>query len=796
MRVSLKWLKELVDVDVSAERLAHLLSMSGTKVEQILRPARGIEDVVVAEVLDISPHPNADNLTLVDVKVNGEGSQRVVCGARNFSIGDRVPLALVGARLPEMVITERKIRGEVSRGMLCSGAELGVSKDHSGILVLPQEAPLGEAVTSVLGLEDAILELEITPNRGDCAGMIGVAREVAALLNSELRIPEVVLESSEDLASDVSVVIEDAEACPRYYARYLDGLSVGPSPIWMQARLVAAGLRPISNIVDATNYVLLETGHPLHAFDASKIAEHKIVVRRARRGERFTTLDGTARDLHPDDLLIADPGKPVAIAGVMGGADSEVSGDTTTVILEAAYFDPGVTALSARRHLLRTEASARFERGTDPEVLPYAAARACSFMLESAGGRVAAEVADAYPVEIRRPTILLRPARTDALLGIETPPEKQVEYLRSIGLDANSNDEGIVVEVPSFRPDLTREVDLVEEVGRLAGYDRLPSTLPSGRLGGLDPAQRADRALRRSFAILGVHEAWTSSFMSGRDLDLLGLGPGHPNRRAIAVANPMSEEEAFLRTTLLPGLLKSAAHNFAHEGDGVALFEIARVYEPSGELMPREADILAALFAGLWVRKGWVEPEVRWDFFSAKGVLEAVFERLGVPAPTFAEARGLPFHPTRAATVALGDTTLGAFGELHPDVCNRFDVPEGAVAFELAIAPILAALPETAPASELPRFPAVYIDLAVIVDEGVAASKLLAAVRELGAPEVRSVRLFDLYRGDQIPEGKKSLAFALEIRDPDRTLKEQEALVVRDRIARGLERDLNAQLRA
>ncbi|MFN2526120.1 MAG: phenylalanine--tRNA ligase subunit beta [Actinomycetota bacterium] len=796
MKVGLKWLKELVDIDVSAERLAHLLSMSGTKVEEILRPARGIQDVIVAEVLDISPHPNADNLTLVDVKVDGEGSQRVVCGARNFSVGDRVPLALVGARLPEMVITERKIRGEVSRGMLCSGAELGVSKDHAGILVLPQDAPLGEAVVSVLGLDDAILELEITPNRGDCAGMIGIAREVAALLGNELRIPEVVLESSEDLSSDVSIVIEDAEACPRYYARYFDGLSIGPSSTWMQARLVSAGLRPISNVVDATNYVMIETGHPLHAFDASTIADHKVIVRRARKNERLTTLDGTVRDLHPEDLMIADPDKSLAIAGVMGGADSEVSAASTQVILEAAYFDPGTTALAARRHLLRTEASARFERGTDHEVLPYAAARAASFILESAGGRVAAEAADAYPVTISRPTIVLRPQRTDALLGIETPPQKQLEYLRSIGLDASESDDGITVEVPSFRPDLSREVDLVEEVGRLAGYDRLPSSLPSGRLGGLDSRQAADRAIRRTLTALGVFEAWTNSFVAGRDFDLLGLAPGHANRRAIRVANPMSEEEGLLRTTLLPGLLRSAAHNFAHEADGAALFEIARVYEPSDELLPREAEVLAAVFCGIRGHKSWAGSESRWDFFAAKGVLEALLARLVPETTLFAEARGMPFHPTRAATVSLGDALLGAFGELHPDVCNRFDIPEGSIAFEIGLGPILASLPEEVASFEMPRYPAVYLDLAVVVDESLPAAQLLAAIRQLGAAEVRTVRLFDLYRGDQIPEGKKSLAFALEVRDPDKTLKEQEALAVRDRIARGLERDFDAKLRA
>ncbi len=511
MKVSLEWLRDYVDIDVTSARLVELLDLSGTKVEAVHQPGRNVRGVVVAEVLAIRDHPNADNLTMVEVRLDGDVTQEVVCGARNFSVGDRVPLATVGAQLPGLRVSERKIRGQISRGMLCSGMELGVSKDHLGILVLPPDAPLGSDVVASLGLDDTILELEITLNRPDCMSHIGVAREIAALLGQGLQLPHVELKPSDDLASPVRVVIEDPDGCPRYLARYVTDLSVAPSPQWMATRLLACGLRPISNVVDVTNYVLLELGHPLHAFDRASVADDTIVVRRARDGERLTTLDGQERDLYSGDLLIADPERALGMAGVMGGADSEVGDTTTSVILEAAYFDPSSIAFTARRHQLRTEASARFERGTDPEVLPFAAARAAQLMAEVAGGNVADQEHDHYPRPIERASIALRPARTDSILGVTVPAEEQAWHLRSIGLEVEEGDGTIAVTVPTRRPDLIREIDLVEEVARLHGLDKLPSTLPSGPAGGLDVVQSAERRLRSILADLGVWEAWTPS---------------------------------------------------------------------------------------------------------------------------------------------------------------------------------------------------------------------------------------------------------------------------------------------
>jgi phenylalanyl-tRNA synthetase beta chain len=795
VRVSVKWLNELVPIDAPVEVLAERLSFSGTKVETITRLDASIKGIVVAEVVDITPHPNADNLTLVEVRVDGDETDSVVCGARNFSVGDRVPFAPIGARLGDVDIKERTIRGEVSHGMLCSAAELGTSKDHSGILVLPSEAALGADVVGVLGLDDTVLELEITPNRGDCMGMIGIAREVAALFRTRLVIPEADLSPDPSVASPVKVQIEDPEGCPRYVARYLEGIEVGATPRWISARLMIAGFRSISSVVDATNYVLLETGHPLHPFDADKISDHEIIVRRATHGEVMKTLDGVTRNLDPDDLVIADAHRPLAIAGVMGGEDSEVSDATSAVILESAYFEPSSIAFTARRHLLRTEASARFERGADPEILPYAAARAASLITELARGRLAAAEVDEHPRAMERPRITLRTARTDALLGAETSPDEQAQLLRSIGLGVEEAGDRLRVQVPSFRHDLEREVDLIEEVGRLAGYARLPSTLPPGRPGALSRAQASDRRVRRTLAARGLHEAWTSSFMAPADLEGLALASDHPARKTVVIRNPMSEEQRLLRSTLVPGLLRSAAHNLAQGADGVALFEVAHVYRPTNRELPAEPTMLGAVLSGVRTPARWNARVLEWDFFGAKGVLESVFEALGLGAPAFEAVGEMPFHPTRAGGVSFGATPLGVIGELHPDVCGRWQVGEGTVVFEVALDPVFAAVRSAITVSDLPRFPPVYIDLAVVVGEEVAAGAVEEVIRATGAPEVTATRLFDIYRGDQIAPDRKSLAYALEMRAPDRTLTSGEAIAVRDRIVEALRTQLRAELR-
>jgi phenylalanyl-tRNA synthetase beta chain len=797
VKFSVKWLQEFVPIDVPVERLAELLSHSGSKVESIDGPAKEIGGVVVSEVLDIAPHPDADNLTLVEVKVDGSKTQRVVCGARNFSVGDRVPLAQVGARLPGMEVKERSIRGQSSRGMLCSPAELGVSHDHSGILVLPPDAALGAEVSALLGLDDTIIELEVTPNRGDCMGMVGIAREVAALLGHELNVPDWDAPAQEDLDNPVTVDIRDPQGCSRFAARYVSGVSAAPSPVWMQARLLALGVRPISNIVDVSNYVMLETGHPSHTFDAARIRGTALVVRRAADGEGLTTLDGQARRLHPDDLVVADPERALGIAGVMGGLDSEVSDETTDVVVEAARWEPRSIAYTTRRHLLRTEASARFERGADPEMPPVAAARAAQLIADLAGGSVAAPVVDEYPTPWRPARIMLRPARATAVLGFDVPADEQAGHLKSVGFDVAEANGTIEATVPSFRSeDVTREIDLIEEVARLAGFNRLPVTLPPGRAGALESEQAAERRLRRILTGLGMAEAWTSSFGSPAELDALGIEPDHPARGMVRLANPTSDDEPALRTTLLPGLLRSAARNVAQHASSIALYEIARTYEPSDAILPRESLAVGAVFSGTRAGTSWRKAPEPWDFFGAKGVLEQAVEAMEINGLGFAPVATMPFHPTRAASVALAVTPIGVLGELHPLVCERFDLPEGTVAFELSLAQLFAALPERVKVEELSRFPAVYVDLAVVVDDGVPTARVEDVIRKAGAPEVVGTRLFDVYKGEQVPRGQRSLAYALELRSRERTLTDDHVQIVLRRILSSLEERTGARLRA
>jgi phenylalanyl-tRNA synthetase beta chain len=796
VKFSVKWLQEFIPIDVPVERLAELLSHSGSKVESIDKPAKEIGGVVVSEVLDITPHPDADNLTLVEVKVDGRTTQRVVCGAQNFSVGDRVPLAQVGARLSGMEVKERTIRGQPSRGMLCSPAELGVSRDNSGILVLPPDAALGEDVSALLGLDDTIIELEVTPNRGDCMGMVGIAREVAALLGHELKIPDWDAAAQENVENPLTVDIRDPKGCSRFAARYVSGVSSAPSPVWMQSRLLALGVRPISNIVDVSNYVMLETGHPSHAFDAARIDGATLIVRRAADGEELTTLDGQPRRLHPDDLVVADPDRALGIAGVMGGLDSEVSNETTDVVVEAARWDPASIAYTTRRHLLRTEASARFERGADPEMPPVAAARAAHLIAELAGGSVAARVVDEYPTPWRPARITLRPARTNAVLGFAVPADAQASHLKSVGFHVAETDGTIDATVPSFRSeDVTREIDLIEEVARLAGFNRLPVTLPPGRAGALEPEQAAERRMRRVLTGLGMAEAWTSSFGSQAELDALGIERDHPARRMVQVANPTSDDEPALRTTLLPGLLRSAARNVAQHASSIALYEIARTYEPSTSILPRETLAAGGVFSGTRGGTSWRKAPEPWDFFGAKGVLEKAVEAMEIDGLGFAPAKTMPFHPARAASVALGATSIGLLGELHPVVCDRFSVPEGTVAFELSLVRLFARLPERVKVEELSRFPAVYVDLAVVVGDGVPAARVEDVIREAGAPEVVGTRLFDVYKGEQVPRGHKSLAYALELRSRERTLKDEDVQIVLRRILSSLEERTGARLR-
>lgn len=792
MRVPLSWLAEFVDLDRNTEKLANDLTAVGLKVEAVHRPGEQIDRVVVGRVQAIKDHPRADNLIVVDVDTGGE-ERRIVCGARNFAIGDHVPVALVGARLPDgTVIEQRSIKGEVSDGMLCSPRELEVSDDHTGIMVLPPASEVGDDVREVLGLNDVVFEFEIKPNRPDAMSILGVARDYAALKRSDLRVPATeIREQGAAITELTDVVVEDAIGCPRYLARVVTGVSVGPSPSSVQQRLLLAGYRPISNVVDATNYALLVLGHPLHAFDLNLLGERRIVVRRARDAEPLVTLDGEARKLHREDLVIADASQPVGIAGVIGGQGTEVSDETTDILLESAYFDPVSILRTSRRLGLRTEASARFERGADPSGVGVAADYACRLITEWAGGTVASGVIDRYPEPKKPIEVSLRPKRASALLGKRISASNAVSLLNRLGFEAVPSNGSIRTTVPTSRPDITIEADLIEEIARLDGYDSIPARLPSGRnrAGGLTREQSLLRHARRLLAAAGLWEAQTTSLIGPSDLERSGIADS-----ALRIVNALSVEESLLRPSLLPGLLAAVSRNVARRNLSVRLFEIGHCFLSANDILPAEPYRLGLVIHGP-TESDWHTPSREMDFFDLKGSIEALLEGMRVPAPTYQAAERQPFHPARAAAVKVDGREIGTIGEIAPEIGGRYDLTHRASAGELDLAAIveLAGPPQV---TEAGRFPAALVDLAVEVPDQIPAAEVLETARTNAGEFLEDVRIFDVYKGEQIGEGNRSIALSLRFRHPDRTLKDSEVLGWRDAIAGAITKKLGGRIRS
>src|SRR6267378_94140 len=796
MLVPLSWLADYVVIDRDADSLAAALTSAGLKVEAIHRPGADIEGVVVGEVQEIMPHPNADKLLMVDV-TTGVSVRPIVCGAHNFKVGDKVPVALPGVRLPgDVTIGRATIRGEPSEGMHCSARELGVADDHSGILVLPPETELGAEVTKVLGLDDVILDIEVTPNRPDAMSLLGIAREVAAITGGHVTFPALRMNrptaGSPPVEELAQVTVEDPAGSPRYLARVITGVTPGPSPEWVAKRLTAAGVRPVSNIVDATNYALLVTGHPMHAFDLDKLSGSKIVVRRAGEGEKIVAIDGTTHELVPDDLVIAGAEAPVALAGIMGGRDTEVSDSTTRILLESAYFDPASVLRTSKRHGLRSEASARFERGADPNNVPYAAELASALIQEWAGGESAPGAIDVYPEPVEPWTLTLRPERVNEVLGTNLSVEAMVDDLRRLGLNPVVEEGRIRVTVPTRRPDLRAEWDLVEEIARLTGYDRIPSRIPSGaRVGGRNRPQKLERRVRNLLTGAGLFEAVTTAMIGPADLDRMGYPPDHPTRAALRVTNPLTLDESILRPSLLPGLVASAARNVARRNLFVRLFEVGRCFVPrETNLLPEEPLRLGMVFHGPTPQE-WHTPSRELDFFDLKGVVEMLMEGLRIDY-TFGPTTRDPFTRGRtAALVAPG----GAFGELTPATAERYGFTNRVVAAELELGKLLELARDPAQAKEPTRFPPVLLDLAVVVPEAVEAAEIMELARSAGGPALVDVRVFDVYRGEQAGEGRKSLALSLTFLRPDRTLTQDEAVAARDAIAAALLKRLGAEVR-
>ncbi|MGH2656234.1 MAG: phenylalanine--tRNA ligase subunit beta [Actinomycetota bacterium] len=789
MRVPLDWLGDFVTASASPEDLADRLTMHGLPVERILRPWHDLSGVLVARVLEVRDHPGADRLCVARVDAGSE-EREVVVGVRNMGPGDLVPYAPPGATLPGLdgPLERREIRGVASEGMLCSPKELAISGDHERILVLEDPAEPGADARWALGLDDAVLDIEVLANRADLLSIVGVAREVAAMTGEDLRAPAVSAPDAPRAAGEVTVEVVDGERCPRYLAKVIGGVTAGPSPLRAQVRLAAAGMRPRWNVVDATNYVMLELGQPLHAFDLGRLAGSGIVVRRAEEGERLVTLDDIERSLTEDDLVIADRERAVAVAGVIGGADTEVTEATGDVLLEAAVFEPRSVFRTSRRLGLRTEASMRFDRGVDPEAVSGAAERAAALLAEWAGGTPLAGAVDVGEPPARR-TVDLRPKRASMLLGVTLSSAEVREALGRLRIPATEEGERVVAQIPSYRVDVVREVDLIEEVGRSVGYERVPSTLPGVRqAGGLSADQRRRRRIADLLAGAGLWETHAVPFASADDLALV------PGRPPVRLANPISSDDAGLQASLLPGLLRAAMRNVAHRRTSVRLFEIAVTFA-AGDPAPVEEERVAVLLTGP-VGEGWPAERRDHDFLDAKGLLEHLGDGLATAGLELGEPAGPPWHPGRSAAVAIRGEPVGEVGELHPRVARRFDLPGRVAAFELRVDPLVAASGAEPRYRDVSRFPPVHRDVAFVLDAAVPADAVRAALVGAAGDLLDRAVLFDVFEGDPLPEGKRSLAFSLDFRASDRTLTDRE---VEDRvraIADRLTADLGAELRS
>ena len=804
MKASLKWLGDYADIKLTPKELAERLTMAGLEVKAIQTMGDTWDKVVIGEVIAVNPHPNADRLKLATVDLGTE-QITVVCGAPNIGVGQRVPFAHIGARLingytgEAMSLKPAKIRGVVSAGMVCSEKELGISDNHEDILVLTPEAPIGVALAVYLG--DIIFDLDVTPNRPDCLSVIGIAREIAALTGEPLRLPEIHYEESEKpIGSFASVDIVEPNLCPRYCASLITGIKIAPSPSWLQQRLNSCGMRPINNVVDTTNYVMLEYGQPLHAFDYRKLKGGQIIVRRAKNGETITTLDGTERALNPDILVIADKEEAVAVAGIMGGADSEVTDKTDTILLESANFDQATIRRGCGYLQLQSEASVRFDKELNSELPLLPLKRATQLLLELAGGRAAKGVIDVYPGKSAPKLISLPTREVERLSGLKVNIDEILKVLKALGFECQENNSGsqISVSVPYWRSDIKCSADLVEEIVRIIGYEKIPisrlsSPLPPQK-SKLSPAAQQSNLkdkLRNILTGFGFQEILTYSLVSLEKLQRLSpkLELTIP---PLKVANPMTREQEYLRTSLRSGLLATLSHNQKFEQAGVRLFEIGKVFLPRGKDLPEEKEMLCAVLSGSRAELSWQADKEPLDFFDAKGVVENILNQLGLKA-SFDTGNDEILFTGRGADIIVEDDKVGIVGDVHPRVAQAFELSNAICLIEIDLEKLLTKITGIKEYQSIPRFPSVTRDIALVVDEQVSYRRAEEIVQ--GFPLVTQTTLFDLYRGEQIPEGKKSFAIRIIYQSPSHTLTDEEVDQTQEQMLARLHQELGANLR-
>lgn len=783
MRVLLSWLREFAPFEGDPVDLGEQLSDLGLAVEEMVILGQSLDGVIVARVIALRPHPNADKIQLVDVDTGDGNVTQVCCGAFNMQVGDVVPLATVGTTMSGgMEITRRKLRGEWSEGMLCSAAELGLGDDTSGIMILPGYLEIGSALVEALELEpDVLYDLEVNANRPDAMSVAGVARDLSARMGVPFALPAAEVMAVEPEASALcSVEIVDRDLCGRFFLRAMSGIDVGSSPPWLARRLISLGMRPINSVVDASNYVMLELGQPNHTYDLAKVPAGALRVRWARSGESIRTLDGELRELTAGDGVIANlQDEAIGIAGVMGGASTEISAETTDILVEMAWWDPMSIARTSKRLNLRSEASVRFERGSDPEIADYATLRFAQ-LLAGRGSELHVGAVDERGNLPSRDPVRVRTARVNALLGTTLDTEAIADYLAPIGFTSTPGDGGLEVTVPTFRPDTSSEIDVIEEIARHHGYSNIERSVPlSGRSGHLTPRQRQLRRLRRVLVGYGLAEAMPIPFLAPEDLDRCGL-----DRHAVRIANPLAAEESVLRTSHLPGLLKAVAYNESHRNEGVELFEIGQVFGPprGAEQLPDERARLAVALAGSDARR-------------AADLWRGIVDALVVPDARVDAERVKGMHPTRSAVITIGADRVGFVGEVDPEVLGTYEISQRVGYLEVDIDEVLASADDKRVYRPISRYPSSDIDLAFVVEDDVPAAAVAAVLARAGGDLLVKLELFDVYRGDRLGPGRRSLAYALRFQAPDHTLTDVEVAQVRKQCIEAVERECSATLR-
>jgi phenylalanyl-tRNA synthetase beta chain len=800
MRVPVKWLKDYLNITVSPAELANRLTMAGNEVKAVEIIGANWENVSVGQILSINPHPNADRLRLASVQTV-QGEQTVVCGAPNIKVGQKIVFASIGAELKDghtgqtIKLKLAKIRGVESKGMICSEMELGISQSHEGILVLPDDAPIGISLNDYLG--DAIIDIDVTPNRPDCLSVIGIARESAALTGNPVRIPEVkYIQSAIRVEEKISVDIQAPDLCPRYCASLITDIKIMPSPKWMQDRLIACGLRPINNIVDISNYVMLEYGQPLHTFDYDKIRGQKIIVRRANDNENMVSLDGVERKLNSNMLVIADQERAIAVAGVMGGANSEVTDQTNHILLEAASFKPTSIHSTGDNLGLPSESRYRFERGIAPGLTLPALMRASGLIAELGGGRVAQGYVDVYPGKVAAKQIKLSVDKLKKLLGVEFTREQIADTLISLGCEVKNTElpQEFLVTGPYWRSDINIESDLIEEVARIRGFDKIPSKLLAEPLPSMnpDPIFNLKSEIRMGLVADGFSETLNFSLVGFETLKKLSPEQSLPEPLPLRVANPMTADMEYLRINLRSTLLSAFAANRRYEDGSIRLFEVGKVYLPRAKDLPDERDTVCAVMGGLRFAMSWQDNDKVVDFFDAKGVVEGLFRRKGLK-PRFEKGQDASLYPNKQADVFLEDQKIGTVGEVHPGVRIAFDINEPVYILEIDIKALVKFTTVDKSYRVIPKFPSIVRDMALIVDIDTTHEKVKKIIQDF--PLVEEAQIFDIYSGEPVPSGKKSMAYRISYRSPNHTLQDEEVNHVQEQVLKRLGDELGAVLR-